>query len=53
MAKFVRRAGIAEAALIEAITRAERWLVDADLGGGVIKQRVGRVGQGAPADTGR
>lgn len=46
MAKFVRRAGIAEAALIEAIDRAERGLVDADLGGGVIKQRVGRVGQG-------
>jgi hypothetical protein len=46
MAKFVRRAGIAEAALIEAILRAERGLIDADLGGGVIKQRVGRVGQG-------
>jgi hypothetical protein len=46
MAKFVRRAGIAEAALIEAIDRAERGLIDADLGGGVIKQRVGRPGQG-------
>jgi hypothetical protein len=46
MAKFVRRAGIADAALLEAILRAERGLIDADLGGGLIKQRVGRPGQG-------
>jgi hypothetical protein len=31
---------------VEAIVRAERGLVDADLGGGVIKQRVARAGQG-------
>lgn len=31
---------------MEAIVRAERGLVDADLGGGVIKQRVARAGQG-------
>lgn len=31
---------------MEAIERAERGLVDADLGGGVIKQRVARPGQG-------
>ena len=30
----------------EAIDRAERGLVDADLGGGIIKQRVARSGQG-------
>ena len=29
-----------------AIERAERGLVDADLGGGIIKQRVARTGQG-------
>ena len=30
----------------EAIERAERGLIDADLGGGLIKQRVARAGQG-------
>jgi hypothetical protein len=38
--------GISDATLREAIARAERGLVDADLGGGVIKQRVARPGQG-------
>lgn len=33
-------------ALREAIDRAERGLVDADLGGGVIKQRVAHSGEG-------
>lgn len=32
--------------LREAVGRAERGLIDADLGGGVIKQRVARPGQG-------
>jgi hypothetical protein len=32
--------------LCDAIERAERGLVDADLGGGIIKQRVARTGQG-------
>ena len=32
--------------LCEAIEQAERGLVDADLGGGLIKQRVARAGQG-------
>jgi hypothetical protein len=32
--------------LREAIERAERGLVDADLGGGLIKQRVARSGEG-------
>lgn len=32
--------------LIEAVARAERGLIDADLGGGVIKQRVARPGAG-------
>jgi hypothetical protein len=32
--------------LLEAVDRAERGLVDADLGGGLIKQRVARSGQG-------
>ncbi|CAN7431872.1 type II toxin-antitoxin system RelE/ParE family toxin [Rhizobium sp. LjRoot254] len=46
MARFARKSGIDDELLIEAIGRAERGLIDADLGGGVIKQRVGRPGQG-------
>ena len=45
-ARFARRAGIADEALRDAIDRAERGLIDADLGSGVIKQRVARPGQG-------
>lgn len=44
--RFSRKQGISDTALQEAIVRAERGLVDADLGGGVIKQRVARSGQG-------
>lgn len=32
--------------LREAVNRAERGLIDADLGGGVIKQRIARSGSG-------
>lgn len=32
--------------LCEAVSRAERGLIDADLGGGLIKQRVARPGSG-------
>jgi len=42
----MRRERIADRSLREAITRAEQGLVDADLGGGIIKQRVAREGQG-------
>jgi hypothetical protein len=45
-ARFARTERIADASLIEAIQRAERGLVDADLGGGLIKQRVARPGKG-------
>lgn len=45
-ARFVRREKIADAALAEAVARAGKGLIDADLGGGVIKQRVARPGQG-------
>ena len=45
-ARFARREGIGNASLCEAIERAERGIIDADLGGGLIKQRVGRKGQG-------
>ena len=45
-ARFQRREGIADAALVRAIRGATRGLVDADLGDGIIKQRVARRGQG-------
>jgi hypothetical protein len=45
-ARFARRERIADRALCEAVRRVERGLVDADLGGGVMKQRIAREGQG-------
>ena len=44
--RFANREGIAEVELCEAVWQAEKGLVDADLGGGVIKQRLARKGQG-------
>jgi hypothetical protein len=46
LARFAKRERISDASLTVAIENAERGLVDADLGGGVIKQRVARLGQG-------
>ena len=45
-ARFARKAGLDDKVLRQAIEAAERGLVDADLGGGVIKQRVARQGGG-------
>ena len=45
-ARFARRERIEDESLREAIGRAARGLVDADLGGGLIKQRVARQGRG-------
>ena len=45
-ARFAIREGITDEALCDAVERARRGLVDADLGGGVIKQRIARRGQG-------
>ena len=45
-ARFQRREHIADASLAEAVSGAERGLIDADLGGRLIKQRVARPGQG-------
>ena len=45
-ARYARRERIEDSTLRGAIERAERGIVDADLGGGVIKQRVARAGQG-------
>ncbi len=46
LARFARRGQIADHSLREAIERAERGIIDADLGDGLIKQRVARTGQG-------
>ncbi len=46
LSRFARRERITDASLLEAIERAERGIVDADLGGGLIKQRVARLGEG-------
>jgi len=44
--RFARRERITDAVLREAIERADRSTIDADLGGGLIKQRLARPGQG-------
>lgn len=45
-AKFASRERISDAALRDAVDRAGRGLIDADLGSGLIKQRVARAGSG-------
>jgi len=47
--RFADKAGISDIALCRAVVEAERGLVAADLGGGVIKQRIARPGQGKSA----
>lgn len=44
--RFARKEGIADSALREAVARAGKGQLDADLGGEVIKQRIPRPGQG-------
>ena len=48
--RFQRKEGIGDDELREEIRRAERGLVDAELGGGIIKQRIARRGQGRSQD---
>lgn len=45
-ARFARREKITDKALKEAVSRAEKGTIDADLGGNVLKQRIPRPGQG-------
>jgi hypothetical protein len=45
-ARYAKKTGLADAALRRAIDDASRGLIDADLGGGVIKQRIARDGSG-------
>lgn len=44
--RFASHEGIADEELCQAVSQAERGLIDADLGGGVIKQRLAREGRG-------
>jgi len=45
-ARFARKEGLDDKMLAAAIADIERGLIDADLGGGLIKQRVARSGRG-------
>lgn len=44
--RWQRKERIGDDALCDAVARAENGIIDADLGGGLIKQRVARPGQG-------
>jgi len=44
--RFVRKEGIADGVLREAVAQAEKGRIDADLGGEVMKQRIAGLGQG-------
>lgn len=44
--RFLKKAGLDDAALCKAVAAAERGLIDADLGGSVVIQRVARPGGG-------
>ncbi len=44
--RFQRKERISDKSLLDAVARAESGRFDADLGGGLIKQRIARPGQG-------
>jgi len=45
-ARFARKAGLDDGELRKAVDDATKGLVDADLGGGLLKQRIARAGGG-------
>ena len=45
-ARLARKAGLSDPSLCQAVARAERGLIDAQLGRFLIKQRIAREGQG-------
>ena len=45
-ARFARKEGISDTTLCEVVRDAEAGRIDADYGGGVIKQRIARPGEG-------
>jgi hypothetical protein len=44
--RWMRKAGLTDAALCAAVAEMEQGLIDADLGGGVVKKRVALPGRG-------
>jgi hypothetical protein len=46
LSRFADRNETSDQDVCEAVQRASRGLIDADLGGGVIKQRIARTGEG-------
>ncbi|RCK49883.1 addiction module toxin RelE [Thalassospira profundimaris] len=44
--RFARKEKISHAKLLEVVGDASRGIIDADLGGGVLKQRIARPGEG-------
>ncbi len=44
-ARFAGKAGLDDSSLCDTVAKVERGLIDADLGGGVIKQRIARPGR--------
>ena len=45
-ARFARKEGITDTTLCEVVRDAEAGRIDADYGGGVVKQRIARPGEG-------
>ena len=45
-ARWMRKTELTDAALCNAVDEMERGLIDADLGGGVVKKRIGMSGRG-------
>jgi hypothetical protein len=49
--RWATKAGVSDAALLDAVTQMERGLIDADLGGNLFKQRVALPGRGKSGST--
>jgi hypothetical protein len=49
-AKWARQAGLSDSALLKAVKEMEQGLIDADLGGGVVKKRVHFPGRARAAE---
>ena len=50
-ARRMRKSGVGDAALLAAVDEMARGLIDADLGGGVVKKRVALPGRGKRGST--
>ena len=49
--RWACKAGVTDAALLDAVAQMERGLIDADLGGNLYKQRVALPGRGKSGST--